>query len=114
TSFGPGGPAGGDGGGDLVGINGVGSSQLPELLLAPAGYVSGTSLLSSDVFGFNATLKELGVNPGTYEWTWGDGPDQQFTLVVQNVPDSAPSIGLLLLSLTALLVCPRKGCLTDS
>ena len=34
-------------------------------------------------------LASLGVTPGSYEWTWGSGPNQNFTL--DAVP--APLIG---------------------
>ena len=40
----------------------------------------------------NATLSSLGVTPGTYEWTWGVGQNQNFTLIA--VPE--PRVGLLL------------------
>jgi hypothetical protein len=56
----------------------------------PQGYVSGTSLSSSATY--SGTLASLNVTPGTYEWTWGTGPNQSFTL--QAVPE--PSVRLLL------------------
>jgi hypothetical protein len=61
----------------------------------PAGYVS-HSLLSDTSTYDNQTFASLGVTPGTYVWTWGRGPDQNFTLVIPaSVPE--PSTVLLLI-----------------
>jgi hypothetical protein len=49
------------------------------ILVVPVGYVSGNALSNSMTFN-NATLDSLGVTPGTYVWTWGDGANQRFTL----------------------------------
>jgi len=69
----------------------------------PQGYISGTSLSSGATY--SGTLASLNVTPGTYEWTWGAGPDQNFTLdaVAPAVPDSGSTFGLLFVSLLALL-----------
>lgn len=80
--------------GDLVGI----LSDL-NLIEVPAGYSSFAPLSSSATYN-NATFSSLGVTPGTYEWTWGTGVDQNFTIVV--VPE--PSVPLLLLVAVLLLV----------
>ena len=70
------------GSGDLVGIIN------DQFLLVPSGYVSGP--LSGSSTYDSATLSSLGVTPGIYEWTWGDGgADQNFTLQVQEVPEPA-------------------------
>jgi hypothetical protein len=42
-------------------------------VVVPLGYVSGTPLSATDTWS-NATISSLGLNPGTYTWTWGDGP----------------------------------------
>jgi hypothetical protein len=55
----------------------------------PAGYMSDTALSDTSTYD-NQTLATLGVTPGTYEWTWGTGPNQNFTLDA-TVP--APLIG---------------------
>jgi PEP-CTERM motif len=70
------------GSGDLVGI-----FTLPTLptartpLFVPHGYVS-DSPLSSTATWDRQTLSSLGATPGTYEWTWGAGANQNFTLVI--------------------------------
>jgi hypothetical protein len=75
----------GSGTGDLVGILRFGSRDEGLLgpfvasLVIPRGYVSGTALSNSATYN-NATLATLGVTPGTYEWTWGTGANQKFTL----------------------------------
>jgi hypothetical protein len=84
SSFGTGGetPASSKSG-TLVGIYG----DISELLL-PTGYSSGTVLSDTDTFD-NATLASLGLNPGTYVWTWGgptDPADQSFTLEIGATP----------------------------
>jgi hypothetical protein len=65
----------------------------PGRLGVPAGYVSGTSLGTSTATWDSATFSSLGVTPGSYEWTWGNGATaDSFTLdVVSAVP--APLIG---------------------
>jgi len=89
------------GSGDFLGIqsspDGFGS------LLVPTGYVSGNALSDSATYN-NKTLKRLGATPGTYEWTWGTGANQNFTLdiVAPGVPDSGSTLGLLFVSVIAL------------
>jgi hypothetical protein len=55
----------------------------------PTGYVSDSPL--SDTSTYNGqTFSSLGVTPGTYEWTWGSGANQNFTLVVgSGVPEAS-------------------------
>ena len=62
----------------------------------PRGYVSGTPLAGSDTFD-NATFSSLGVTPGTYEWTWGTGVDQNFTLEIGTAAVPEPATWALLL-----------------
>jgi hypothetical protein len=64
-----------------VGIFGL----VPELLL-PAGYVSDGPL--SDTATFGGTLDQLGVTRGRYEWTWGSGANQNFTLLALPEPST--------------------------
>jgi hypothetical protein len=83
ASFGSGGGQNGAGNssGDSVGIFGL----VPELLL-PAGYVSDGPL--SDTATFGGTLDQLGVTRGRYEWTWGSGANQNFTLLALPEPST--------------------------
>ena len=67
--------------GDDVALNGPAG-----LLAVPFGYVSGAALSDSMTFN-NATFASLGLTPGTYEWTWGAGANQNFTLEIGTVPD---------------------------
>jgi hypothetical protein len=63
------------GSGDAVGISGS-----VEDLFVPVGYVSDSPLSGTSTF--NGTFSSLGATPGTYKWTWGSGPNQNFTLQV--------------------------------
>ena len=47
----------------------------------PHGYVSGAPLSDTSTYS-GATFASLGVTPGRYEWTWGSGANQNFTLVI--------------------------------
>jgi hypothetical protein len=89
--------------GDFVGIHGFGG-----LLLVPLGYVSGTALFDTSTYN-SATFSTLGVTPGTYEWTWGTGLNQNFTLQIPAaaVPDSGSTFGLLCLALVTLFGVAR-------
>ncbi len=90
TSFGTGtGTAANSASGDWVGIGPL--DLLDGLVFVPLGYISGSPLSDSATYD-NATFSSLGVTPGTYEWTWGIGQNQNFTLIA--VPE--PRAGLLL------------------
>jgi VPDSG-CTERM motif len=104
TSFGSGGFfAANTSSGDSVGING-----LLGILFLPQGYVSGAALSDSMTFN-NATFASLGVTPGTYVWTWGDGADQRFTLRIgAAVPDGGSTVSLLGCALLALAGLRRR------
>ena len=102
TSFGSGGlKFANSGSGDVVGIG-------EGFLWVPEGYFSGTALSDSSTYN-NATFSSLGVTPGTYEWTWGTGANQNFTLVIpaSAVPDSGSTFVLLVLALGALVGANR-------
>ena len=68
--------------GDDVGI-------LPNngILIVPQGYVSEASLVNIATWN-GATFSSLGVTPGVYEWTWGTGDDQNFTLEIVSTPNT--------------------------
>lgn len=74
----------------------------------PQDYVSGTSLSSSATY--SGTLASLNVTPGTYEWTWGTGANQNFTLVIpgRTVPDGGSTVSLLGFALIGLAAVRRK------
>ena len=105
TSFGSGGfTFASSGSGDVVG---KAEGGVNDLLILPTGYVSGSAL--SDISTYNnATFASLGVTPGTYEWTWGTGANQNFTLkAVTAVPDSSSTISLVVMALTCLFGVSR-------
>jgi len=99
TNFGSGGEtSASDGSGDAVVIAGIAGQ-----LAVPTGYVSGDPLADTATYiGQNFTT--FGVTPGTYEWTWGSGPNQNFTLQIGlagAVPEPA-SLTLLAVGLAGL------------
>ena len=49
-------------------------------------YVSDSALSDTSTYS-GQTFSSLGVAPGTYEWTWGSGANQNFTLVIGEVPE---------------------------
>jgi hypothetical protein len=66
-----------------------------NLLAVPHGYVSDSAL--SDISTYSGqTFSSLGVTPGTYEWTWGTGPNQNFTLIIGEVPEPSTWAMMLL------------------
>src|SRR5215471_11269002 len=72
------------GSGDMVGID-----KALNLLAVPTGYVSGTPLSNMATWS-GKTLASLGVTPGTYVWTWGAGPNQNFTLKILTPHGAGP------------------------
>jgi hypothetical protein len=62
------------------------------------GYLSGNPLLDTSTYD-NATFASLGVMPGTYEWTWGTGANQNFTLQIGPAAAVPEPSSLLLLAL---------------
>jgi hypothetical protein len=100
SSFGTGGfTFAGSSSGDPVGID----AGINRLLMVPAGYISGAALSDTSTYN-SATFASLGVTPGIYEWTWGTGANQNFTLdaVAPTVPDSGSTFGLLFVALGGL------------
>lgn len=107
TSFGTGSFTGASSGsGDSAEIIGSSGTYGVPLLWVPGGYVSGTALSDTSTYD-NTTFSSLGVTPGTYEWTWGTGADQNFTLQITSTPESS-SLLLLALGLAAVLWVGRK------
>jgi hypothetical protein len=58
--------------GDIFGIIYPGGP--PHALVVPSGYTTGTSLSGSMTFN-SQTIAGLGLTEGTYNWTWGSGPN---------------------------------------
>jgi hypothetical protein len=59
----------------------------------------------------SATLASLGLTPGTYEWTWGDGgANQNVTLQIGAgaVPDGGSTVSLLGCALLGVAALRRK------
>ena len=54
-------------------------------IFVPNGYVSDTALAETNIFD-NATFASLGLTPGIYKWTWGEGADQSFTIAIDATP----------------------------
>ena len=103
TSFGIGGLTNASSGsGFLVGINGA----LDQIIIPP-GIFSNQPLPGTATYD-NATIASLGLTPGTYEWTWGTGADQNFTLVIGTVPDGGSTVSLLGFALLGLVALRRK------
>ena len=94
--------------GDAVGLlTGPSTDGLNDVLEAPIGYMPDTLLNSTSTYD-NTTLANLGVTPGTYEWTWGSGVDQSFTLDIV-APSAVPLPAALPLFATGLGVIGLFG-----
>ena len=55
----------------------------------PSGYGSGNPLSDTATYS-GQTFATLGVTPGTYVWSWGEGPNQNFTLNILATPVTVP------------------------
>jgi hypothetical protein len=75
----------------------------------PASYVSGSSLSETDTWT-SATIGSLGLNPGSYQWTWGTGVDaDSYTINIAATPVPEPaSLGLLGIGAAGLLGRGRR------
>lgn len=96
------------GNGDPVGLIVFKDSSVT--LVVPVGYVSG-SPLSDEAFYVQQNFARLGATPGTYKWTWGEGENQNFTLII-GTPRAAipePASALLLGTAPAGLLLARAA-----
>jgi len=100
TSFGSGGLFGAIASGNPFFFNG-------GRIFVQHGYVSGTALSNSMTFN-NQTFASLGLTLGTYQWTWGTGRNQNFTLQIGSVPDGGWTVSLLGCALLGVAVLRRK------
>lgn len=76
------------------GIVGLGTFDEPSggVVAVPQGYVSGAPLGTSAATFTNATISGLGLAPGAYVWTWGDGATaDSFTLDISSVGVATPA-----------------------
>lgn len=101
TTFGTGGATVSDStSGDQFGI------IVGGVLAVPNGYVSNTPLFGTSTYN-GASFNSLGMVPGTYVWTWGQG--ESFTLFVGDViPEPATASICTVLSFAGLLLCRRR------
>jgi PEP-CTERM motif len=92
--------------GDFVGLEyGPVHSGGQPALVVPRGYVPNAPLSDTAIY-VNRTFDSLGVTPGTYEWAWGTGANQNFTLQIGPAAAVPEPSSLLLLGgvLAGLLV----------
>ena len=67
----------------------------------PAGYVSGNPLSDTSTYD-GQTFSSLGATPGRYEWTWGSGANQNFTLVIGTVVPEPSTWAMMALGFAGL------------
>jgi hypothetical protein len=67
----------------------------------PHGYVSDSFLSDTSTYD-NQTFSSLGATPGTYKWTWGTEPNQNFTLVIGAAVPEPSTWAMMLLGFAGL------------
>ena len=79
-------------------------------LLVPLGYTSNEPLSSSAIWN-GASLASLGLDPGTYEFTWGGGgtgPADSIILNIGDVPESGSTLAMFSLVAAGLMGVRRR------
>jgi hypothetical protein len=95
AGFGSGGPQEATtGSGDAVAVLNLSGDPNNFVIAAPQGYVSGGKLSSSATWG-DTNFVSLGVTPGFYTWTWGNGANT-FTLDAVAAPEPSTWAMMLL------------------
>jgi hypothetical protein len=90
--------------GDSFVFQAVGGDQI----YLPSSYVSGSALSDTETWD-TKTIASLGLTPGTYTWTWGNGADaDSFTLQIGAVPEPA-TLSLLGAALVGIGAVRRRG-----
>jgi PEP-CTERM motif len=70
-------------------------------ILVPPGYVSDSPLSDTATYD-SQTFNSLRVTPGTYQWTWGTGANQNFTLVIGAVVPEPSTWAMMLIGFAGL------------
>jgi hypothetical protein len=71
----------------------------------PQGYVSESSLSSTDTFD-TTNFTNLGLTAGTYTYSWGTGPDQSLTVQIGPAAVPEPSSAFLaVVGAVAVVTC---------
>ena len=89
-------------GGETIATSGTGPmvGVLGNSLFVQSGYVSGATLAPSTATFENTTFADLGLDVGTYVWSWNSGAE---SITIQTaIPEPSP---VLLLSLTGCVGC---------
>jgi hypothetical protein len=95
ADFGSGGPqVATTGSGDAVAVFNLLDDLNNFVIVVPQGYVSGGKLSSSATWD-DTNFVSLGVTPGFYTWTWGNGANT-FTLDAVAAPESSTWAMMLL------------------
>jgi hypothetical protein len=87
------------GAGDLVGIQVLRDGS--GFIFVPTSYVSDSALSDTATYT-GQTFSSLGATPGKYEWTWGSGANQTFTLEIGNAVPEPSTWAMLLLGFAGL------------
>jgi len=75
-------------------------------LSVPQGYTSGTQFSGSDTFN-NASIFLLGLDPGSYVYTFGSGPNADSIVINVAAPEPA-TLTLFAVGIAGLLLAGRK------